>query len=173
MTSSAFLYSSYTIHITFILRERLVGVKEPKGHVCRSCPCSLVVKWEEPCIVTGNAGFLPALLLALGDQIGESCHCPGPLTLSVQWGGYHSWCSIWVNLRKVACKSKQWSSMLSCSLYGEPRNSRDAVIHQTYLLRSTAPGYIFLLLWFVFFQMEFSIFFNQMARDLKTINRNQ
>lgn len=38
-----------------------------------------VVKWEEPCIVTGSVGVLSASLLALGDKIGESCHCPGPL----------------------------------------------------------------------------------------------
>lgn len=29
------------------------------------------MKWEEPCVVIGNAGVLPVSLLALGDHIGE------------------------------------------------------------------------------------------------------
>lgn len=106
VTLSVFLYSSCTIQITFTTSEGLLDVKRTKGHLCKRCPFLYTVKWKEPWIVTRNAGvLLPASLLALGDQIGEWCHCCVPLLLFVQWGGHCSaLCSIWVYLWKVACK---------------------------------------------------------------------
>lgn len=174
MSLSVFLYSSCSVQITFVPSERLLDVKGTKGYLCRSCPCLYVLKWKEPWIVIWSAGvLLSASLLALGDQIGKSWRCSLPLLLSVRWGGHCSLRSIWIYLWKVACKSKQFSSTLSCSLYGKSRNPHVHNHSSDILFKVHCTRLQLAFTKICIFSNAVFHFLNQIARDLKTINRCQ
>lgn len=94
---------------------------------------------------------------------------------SVKWEGHCSpLCSIWIYLWKVTCESKEDCLLLTCTLYGESRNSYDPYSFIKYNICS-GPLYQINSCYLLNFFKSHAVFhfLDLSSYGLKTINRCQ